>query len=312
MKRVLTVLFVLLAAFTLVACGKESDAELVAAAKEELKVQFTVSGDSVHGVTGKLVLRNKLGDVSITWESSNPEVISVAGNVVQTDKDEEVTLTANLKLNDETDSKKFVVVVKAKEETKEPTDAPTNGGSEPGGTDPYGFLPEEFTNAAAGKKVYVASIGQSGELATINTLLSRFVYSAEEAAEFEQKVVIDAMLAANAAPNGSIVILIPAASGKGLGAAGTNLAAERARAQAFGARAAAGEIELYVVHIGGESRRGTDTDPLIEAAVEHASLVLVQTEGNSDGFFDNLGITNLFLFESAMAMADPFKQIFNR
>lgn len=176
---------------------------------------------------------------------------------------------------------------------------------------PLTELPESFHNQADGKHVYVTSIGQAGELSTIDVILSAHVFSPDEETEYNEKVTQKAMLQASEVAEGSIVILVPGASGKGLGAAGTDINGEESRAKAFGARAKAGEITIYVVHLGGDSRRG-ESDRLITASLEHASLVMIEKEANHDDFFSKLKIENYLEFDAAAAMVAPFKKIFNK
>lgn len=296
-KKLFVSIFMLLVALTLVACGK-SDADLVKDAKAKLEIGYS-TGDTASNVVGRLILPVKVDKVVITWASSNEDVVKTNGVVTAQEEDVEVTLTATLELNDEKDTKTFKVTVKAEEENSN------------GGETPTVQLPEAFNNAAEGKKVYLTTIGQGGELSTLQVILSRYVYGADEAAEYNSKFTQNATLKASDVEEGSIVILVPGASGKGLGAAGTNIPNERSRAEAFGARAEAGEITIYVVHLGGQSRRG-ESDTLITASVAHASLVMIEQEGNSDDFFTNMNLENFFEYAAAAAMVDSFKQIFNK
>lgn len=297
MKKVFGFIFTLVLVLSLAACfGGASDADKVKEAKEDLKISFTVSGNNLNNVTGNLILVTTFKGVDVTWTTDNEDVVKNNGEVTQGEEDVSVNLVASLKLNEETDSKSFTVKVKKAGETE------VNDGT----------IDESFHNLVEDKKVYVTSIGQAGDLATVSTLLSRFVYTTEEAAEFEEKVTVEAMLTANQVEEGSIVILVPGASDKGLGAAGTNLNNEKARAEAFNQRAKAGEITVIVVHNGGEPRRGESTDPLIHASVSDAAIVLVVETANFDGFFDNLENDFVYLYASVQDLADPFKLIFGK
>lgn len=300
MKKLLLIFVLILGGLGLVACNdKKSDEELVADAKAELKVQYSVSGDTLNAVTGDLVLSTKTTEgVNITWVSDNEAVTSEGKVIRPEEEDVKVKLTAMLKLNDSKDTREFTLTVK-------------KIGAEPvGGTD--SDLPAKYNDLAKDKKVYLTSLGQAGDLSTVNTLLSRYVYSSSENAEFAAKVTIENVLHASEVEEGSIVIIVPGASTKGLGAAGTNLAAEKLRGEAFAAAAKAGKITVIVVHIGGEARRGNDTDPLVRAAADGAELLFVVEDGNSDGFFDGLGNDNVYYFSQATKIAEPFKQIFNK
>lgn len=300
MKKLLVVFALILASLGMVACGSKTDEELVAEAKEALDISFSVSGDTLNSVTGDLVLASKStkNDVTITWTSNNTDVISINGKVTRGEEDVVVELTAELKLNEAKDTKVFKVTVK--EEGSEPV----------GGVDSE--LPAKFNDLAKDKKVYLTSLGQAGDLSTLNTLLSRFVYNSAEASEYNEKVKMVNILTAGEVEDGSIVVLVPGASTKGLGAAGTNLAAEKARAEAFAAKAKDGKITVIVAHIGGEARRGNDTDPLITAAVDGAALVLAVESGNFDGFFDGISNDDVYYFSQAAKLSEPFKQIFNK
>lgn len=298
MKKFLSFIFVAILGIALVACGGETDEDKVKDAKDNLKISFTVSGNTLTNVTGDLTLVSKQNGVDVTWVSSNLEVVGNDGKVVLPEEETQVELTATLKLNEVTDNKKFNIIVKPEETGN--------------GDDVDLVLPNNFNGLANDKPVYITSIGQSGDLATLNTLLGHFVFGRENEAEFNAQVKNNSMLTAGEVPTGSIVILVPGASNKGLGAAGTNLANEKARAEAFNARAAAGEITVIVVHIGGEARRGSDTDPLITASVSDASIVMIEVSGNGDNFFTNLNLDNLYVYSTAQKMTDPFKQVFDR
>lgn len=197
-----------------------------------------------------------------------------------------------------------VILVACNGETIE--DDPDNGDWAP-----LTELPESFYGQAEGKHVYLTSIGQAGELSTVEVILENHVFGTGEEEEFNAQVTLNPLLQPSEVVEGSIVILVPGASRKGLGAAGTDINGEENRAKAFGARAEAGEITIYVVHLGGQSRRG-ESDRLITASLEHASLVLIEKEGNSDEFFSKLEIENYLEFDAAAAMVATFKKLFNK
>jgi hypothetical protein len=47
-------------------------------------------------------------------------------------------------------------------------------------------------------------------------------------------------------------------------------------------------IPLLCLHLGGESRRGQQTDELISAVLPVAKMAIVVKSGNSDGFFTKI------------------------
>ncbi len=114
--------FILL--LTLAACNRSGDVD------DEVNLDELISlvdigyseGDNEQHVTNNLRLVSKdLGDVSISWSSSNETSIKIEGTtgiVTRSDNDETVTLTATLKYQDLRKSKTFsVVVIGLEEET---------------------------------------------------------------------------------------------------------------------------------------------------------------------------------------------------
>lgn len=92
------------------------DAETVKAAVAALEVGYAEGNDAAL-VTGNVTLPTAAaGDVSVTWSSDKPEVISAAGAVVRPaagEPDAAVVLTATLTKGEATDKKTFTVVVKS-------------------------------------------------------------------------------------------------------------------------------------------------------------------------------------------------------
>lgn len=117
-KSVLTLVVILLSALVLVACG-DNDKEAVDTAVTGLTLPFQGS-DSATNVTQNLTLPPTSGDVTITWASSHPTVITTAGVVNRPafgQADVTVTLTATLTKGDATGEKQFTLVVKAMTQT---------------------------------------------------------------------------------------------------------------------------------------------------------------------------------------------------
>ena len=83
--------------------------ELASAIVAQVKEGLTL-GDTT-AVEDNLTLPTEKNGVSISWESSNPVVVSADGKVVRPQKDTEVTLTATLTCKNETDTKMFTVHV---------------------------------------------------------------------------------------------------------------------------------------------------------------------------------------------------------
>lgn len=95
--------------FTLTVLEKLSDAEAVAAAKEALDL-----GDT-SAVTSDLTLPTKgIEDVTISWESSNTDVVDIDGTVTRPENgagDATVELTATISKGSANDTKKFTINV---------------------------------------------------------------------------------------------------------------------------------------------------------------------------------------------------------
>jgi|GEM_PF-972694 len=105
-----TLLLFVLGVVGLVGCQEED--QTLRNALDSLEIGFSGS-DTLINVTGDLQLPSSVGEVTITWESSNDAVISNSGKVVRPSADTEVTLTATLTYKDKSETLKFKVTVKA-------------------------------------------------------------------------------------------------------------------------------------------------------------------------------------------------------
>ncbi|MDD3957581.1 MAG: DUF6305 family protein [Candidatus Izemoplasmatales bacterium] len=185
------------------------------------------------------------------------------------------------------------------------TAAPTTASSTP--------LPAEYSNMIEGRKVYLTTIGQTADIDTVfNIMLNIYGYDQDA---LEAVVTRNNMLTAASVEAGSLVIIVPGASSKGMGAAGTNQTIELQRASAFSSRAAAGEIDIVVVHTGGSVRRGVESDPLITASSTQAEFLLVVESANFDGFFDDIHTTYdvaVYLYSITAHLLPPFRQMFDK
>jgi hypothetical protein len=88
--------------------------------------------------------------------------------------------------------------------------------------------------------------------------------------------------------NVKTLALVMGASLKGLGAAGLDMDKERERVTALVAEAQKRNIPILCLHLGGESRRGQQTDELISTFLPLAKMALVVKSGNSDGIFTKI------------------------
>jgi hypothetical protein len=88
--------------------------------------------------------------------------------------------------------------------------------------------------------------------------------------------------------NMKTLVLVLGTSLKGLGAAGLDIDKERERVRGLIAAAQKTQIPLLCLHLGGEARRGQQTDDLAAEALPQAKMLIVVKSGNSDGFFTKL------------------------
>lgn len=84
------------------------------------------------------------------------------------------------------------------------------------------------------------------------------------------------------------LVLVLGTSLKGLGAAGLDLDKEKERVGDLVAAARQKNIRLLCLHLGGESRRGSQTDELMAVCLPPAKLVIVVKSGNADEFFTKI------------------------
>jgi hypothetical protein len=194
--------------------------------------------------------------------------------------------------------------------TLAPTTAPTTAAPTTASATP---LPAQYSNMIEGRNVYLTTIGQTADIDTVyNIMLNIYGYDQDA---LDAVVTRNNMLTAASVEPGSLVIIVPGASSKGMGAAGTNQTIEQQRATAFSSRAAAGEITVIVVHTGGNVRRGVESDPLITASSTQAEFLLVVESANFDGFFDDLGTTYdvaVYLYSITAHLLPPFRQMFDK
>ena len=98
----------------------------------------------------------------------------------------------------------------------------------------------------------------------------------------------DDKLAADAVGNYGTIFMVIGASKKGLGAAGISVEDEVARANAVIDAAKAAGKQIIAMHLGGEDRRGGQSDQIIDAVIVKADFVVVAGTGNADGHFTQI------------------------
>ncbi len=109
------------------------------------------------------------------------------------------------------------------------------------------------------------------------------------------------------------LVLVLGASLKGLGAAGLDMDKERNRVAALVTAAGKSDIPMLCLHLGGESRRGQQTDDLIRKFLPLARMAIVVRSGNSDGIFTAICLANnipLIEVEKTVDALDPLRKAF--
>lgn len=159
-------------------------------------------------------------------------------------------------------------------------------------------------------EIFLTTCGQS-DVATVANMLDD---AGVPTAKIKQEELITAReVITSGADEKPLVLLVVGTSSKGLGNAGTDVAKETKRAQDFAQAHLDGSIRLVIFHVGGAARRGSNSDPVINAACKSADLLLVVEEGNSDGLFTNLAKDNsipLYLYSKASKMAPAISKLF--
>ena len=167
-------------------------------------------------------------------------------------------------------------------------------------------LEASLVNVAVGKTVYLSTVGQAD-----SNIIENIIKKAGAVGLY----TANNMLTADQVEEGAVVLLTLGSSSKGLGAAGVDEAFEKDRAAAFAQAAAEGKFTLILFHVGGTARRGTSSDPIIEAAFPGAAACFLVSAGNEDGFFTTLSTeNNVSLYEVAKAaeLSDYTKQLFGK
>ena len=123
-KGIVALVLMLVAVLGLVACETPAnpDKDAVEAALDQVALVFA-EGDSASNVTRNLTLPSALGEIVISWVSSNAAVVSNAGVITRPEADTVVSLTATFTLREESETKVFTVTVKAAEAASSPEEA---------------------------------------------------------------------------------------------------------------------------------------------------------------------------------------------
>lgn len=115
---------------------------------------------------------------------------------------------------------------------------------------------------------FLTTAGQSIDWETVNVLLKRLKvnYDYDNLAKPENLKGVKTL------------IVVPAHSNKGLGSAGIDVEGEMKRVQNLLAEASKLKINVVLIHVGGEIRRGSYSDPFIDEVMKYAKYVCVKAD----------------------------------
>lgn len=150
----------------------------------------------------------------------------------------------------------------------------------------------------------ITSLGQSPDGYTLSTLAKR------------SKVSLDysSLLAPKDVAKYKTLLIAVGASLKGFGSAGVNLDSEMSRGKELVKIAKEKKIFTVVVHTGGEGRRESMSNMLLDAVAGQADYLIVLEAGNTDGYFTKLSNEKkipLTLVKTVLEVQDVLKEMFS-
>ncbi len=168
-----------------------------------------------------------------------------------------------------------------------------------------GLSAAQNTTAVFEQPVLITSAGQNAEVQLAAVLAKRAGLG----------YVLSKMATASDLQNTKTLTLVLGASLKGLGAAGLDVDKERERVRTLVAEAQKRNIPILCLHLGGEARRGQQTDDLIAEFLTLARMAIVVKSGNSDGFFTKIcqgKSIPLIEVEKTVGALDPLQKAFKQ
>lgn len=154
-----------------------------------------------------------------------------------------------------------------------------------------------------GTPVAMTAPGQSPEYAIVNVYFTRA----------KIPVKSDPLLEARELKGFKTLIIIIGGSGKGLGAAGIDLVDELSRAKELIKTAKSQNITLVGMHLGGEARRGENSQQFIDLVAPEVDFLIVRSDGNKDGIFTDIAAKKkipLLLVEKSAELSGILPKMF--
>ncbi len=151
--------------------------------------------------------------------------------------------------------------------------------------------------------ILITSAGQSAEVAIVGMVFRKL--------ELQCKVV--PLAKAGDLAGHKTLVIVPGFSSKGLGSAGVNREGEMDRVKAVIGAAQQARMKTLVLHIGGQARRGSQSDEFNRVAGAIASQLIVVRTGDEDQFFSKLAAEHkvpILLIDRMSDLADPVARLF--
>lgn len=152
--------------------------------------------------------------------------------------------------------------------------------------------------------VAMTAPGQSPEIAIVSLLARRV----------KLEIKSEPFLKPEALNGFKTPIIIIGGSGKGLGAAGVDIQEESERTKNLIAGCKEKEIKIIGMHLGGETRRGPNSDKMIKLVTPCCDYVIVRADGNQDEIFNQICNKNkipLTEIEKSIELVDFLKALFS-
>ena len=156
------------------------------------------------------------------------------------------------------------------------------------------FLTGVSFSADEAPQILITSIGQSPDARMINVLISRYQIEAA----YEQLATPEMV------KDYKMVIAVVGGSSKGLGAAGIDKEQELSRSKALIKEVRELGVNLLVMHIGGEARRGALSDAFLDVVVPYADHLIIVESGNMDSYFNKMSEEHKIPLQSVEKIAD--------
>ena len=153
--------------------------------------------------------------------------------------------------------------------------------------------------------VLISSAGQSADVTLAGMLFKKL--------KLDYKVVN--LAKPSDLENIKTLVIVPGFSSKGLGAAGISREDEMKRVKELLTSAKKNKIKILMLHIGGNARRGNQSDDFNQLAAESSSYMIVVSQADEDKFFSNISKKTkipIKLVDKIAQASDPLNKVFSK